>query len=349
MKRRTLLGTGICLAALLLTSVVSEAAGQWTAKITPTLNPLPIGLCGTVQIQVDDGTGGGRPRNPAGYLMSLADFDMSVTSPGAGAVVGQQVDPSHWSVCACQAGEAGAVATITASYPAKRLLPKERVRDVTFQATATVTLAASKGSVDPPGCGSPAPATIAAGVPATPIASAPGPAKTAAPAPATGKAGFPVPLSGGSVQPKTAMWDPEKPGAPSGVAIQGDNWVWNPVPGASKYRISTLSYGGVYQPDATVGGTPCGWTGGAEVTVPLYGPRGGPRPKGSTGSTGSTGGSGAASGAASGAQYLADARQWCGDEVAFALGNYVSAVFEIPNSPTPGVTRVVVSNPTKLP
>ena len=58
--------------AILLAPTLTSAQAPWTVTITPTLNPLPIGLCGAVQIQLVDASGNARPRNPAGYMMGLA-------------------------------------------------------------------------------------------------------------------------------------------------------------------------------------------------------------------------------------------------------------------------------------
>jgi hypothetical protein len=69
--------------------VTSEARAQWGVTLTPMLDPRPIGLCGAVHITLVDSTGDGTPRNPLGMLMSLADFDMSVTSADTRAVAGQ--------------------------------------------------------------------------------------------------------------------------------------------------------------------------------------------------------------------------------------------------------------------
>ena len=157
------LAAAVLLATSLIVPRAAAAQVPWTVTITPTLNPLPIGLCGAVRIQLADARGNVQPRNPAGLLMGLADFDMSVTAADPAAVVGQQIDASHWSVCACQAGAAGDVATITASYPARHLLPQARAPGVKFQTTQTVTLAAAKGGVNPPGCAATTPVTIAAG------------------------------------------------------------------------------------------------------------------------------------------------------------------------------------------
>ena len=156
------------LVPMLLASTPASAQRPFSVTIT-SRNPLPIGLCSAVQLQLVDGTGS-RPRNLAGYLMGIADFDMSVTAADPKAVVGHQVDQSHWSVCGCQAGKAGAEATITAAYPAQRLTARERLPGVAFQEKMTFKLSAAAGGVDPPGCSVPAPVTIAvAEMPTTPL------------------------------------------------------------------------------------------------------------------------------------------------------------------------------------
>ncbi|MCY7380636.1 MAG: hypothetical protein LH467_15015, partial [Gemmatimonadaceae bacterium] len=143
----------------------ADARGQWAVTIAPTMDPLPLGFCGAVRLQLLDETGKDRPRNPAGQLIGMADFDMSVTSSDTRAVVGQYIDASHWSVCACHAGVAGAIATITASYPARHLAPASRVPGVAFQKQATLTLTRGAGQANPRGCDAPQPAAIvAAGV-----------------------------------------------------------------------------------------------------------------------------------------------------------------------------------------
>lgn len=249
-------GTGIFLATLLVASLASEARGQWAVTITPTLNPLPIGFCGAVRIKLVDRTGNERPRNSAGSLMSLADFDMSVTSPDTRAVVGQQIDASHWSVCACQAGVAGAVATITASYPANRLLQRARVPGVNFQTMMTFTLSAAKGPVNPPGCLSPTPAMIAAaGLPATPLQS-PASARPVAPpvgAPVSATTPPPVPPAVTSPAPVAPPLLGPAPGAPP-VAVQ-------PAPArASVPPLAVATSPGLAPTGVTVNGTPASAT-----------------------------------------------------------------------------------------
>jgi hypothetical protein len=167
-----LLGLGITLtAAAAAQTRVSDASNPWTVTLTPTLNPLPIAFCAAVRLDLVDPNTGQRPRNPAGYLMGFADFDLSVTSADPRAVVGQPIGTTGWNVCGCQAGTPGAVATITASYPAAALPAKLRAPGVAFQTTTTVTLATAKGRVDPPVCVAPLPPPVI--VTATPLPPAP--------------------------------------------------------------------------------------------------------------------------------------------------------------------------------
>ncbi len=189
-----------------------DGASPWTVTVTATLNPLPIPFCGAVRVDITDPKTGQRPRNPAGALMGAADFDLSVTSPDPKAMVGQLNDPTNFLVCACLAG---AVGTITASYPANRLSAKARVPGVAFQTTATVTLAAAKGNVEAVGCKAPIPPTVVAG-PAAPL-------PTATKAPAVPK------TTGGSAPP------------PTGVTVTGPPLTatvsWTAAPNATRHAV----------------------------------------------------------------------------------------------------------------
>ncbi len=202
--RSPLLLLGICAtvtAAAGAQTRTADGSSPWTIQLRASINPLPIGLCGVVRLQVIDPVSGGTPRNPLGFFMGTADFDLSATSPDPGAVVGQLIDPNQFLVCSCLVGKVGAVGTITASYPANRLAAKARVPGVAFQTTATFTLAAAKGNVDPTGCGATAPPTAIAGpVPGpakVPVASPAPPAPTPIAAPPVRSA--PVPLPAGPI------------------------------------------------------------------------------------------------------------------------------------------------------
>lgn len=156
----------------LLSPTVSTAQSPWEVTVSLGLNPLPIPFCNSVRVDIIDPKTGQRPRNAGGALMGSADFDLTVTSADPRAMVGQPGDPNNFMVCACLAGKAGTVGTITATYPANRVPAKSRVPGVAFQTTTTFTLAAAKGSVDSPACAAPRPATIAAGS-KTPLPEAP--------------------------------------------------------------------------------------------------------------------------------------------------------------------------------
>src|SRR5450432_305372 len=126
----------------------SSTGGPWTVTIQPSVSALAIGSCSAVSLTIRDSTGKTTPRNPAGTLVSIADFEMSATSANGADVVGTQYSPSSFSACACQTGTVGEAATITAKYPGSPLDPKARAPHVEMQATAPLTLAAaSAGSV----------------------------------------------------------------------------------------------------------------------------------------------------------------------------------------------------------
>jgi hypothetical protein len=135
----------------------------------------------------------------------------------------------------------GAVATITASYPAARLTTKERWPGVVLQTTATFTLAAEKGAVNPPSC-STAPVTIAGGIPISAVPSAPATKTPTVPsvtrAPAGGGAGAPLtPAPPGAPAPSA----PAVGAAPTGVAVSGTPLIasvtWTASPNATRYAV----------------------------------------------------------------------------------------------------------------
>ena len=107
------------------------------------------------------------PRNPAGYRIGQADFDLTVTSPDGQSVVGQPVDAAHWSVCACKDAPAGTTGTITAAYPAQALDRRSRVPGVAIVVTTTFETAAAKGTTNPPGCAGSTPAPLKPAPPVT--------------------------------------------------------------------------------------------------------------------------------------------------------------------------------------
>jgi len=246
------------------TSTVPAGSGApWTVTLTTGLSALAIGTCGPIGIDLRDATGREYPRNPAGKLVSLADFDMTVTGSG---VVGQYSGASNWSACACQSASAGATATITATYPASALATTDRVPGVAFQASMQLPLAAGRGPYDPPGCSAAGSRTVATAVtalapvaaipvPLQPVPLQPAPLQPAPlqPAAAQPVAAQPVVLAPGS-QPIGTAPQPTRtavpaapaaapPGpAPIGVSATGTpgsaTLTWQPVAGVASYVVT---------------------------------------------------------------------------------------------------------------
>jgi hypothetical protein len=239
------LRTRVALLLLVMITMPAFAQAPWTVTVTPTLNPLPVGFCAAVQVNVRDASGADVPRNPQGYRITLADFDMTVSSPDAALVVGQQIDATHGSVCACQGAAPGTDATITASYPARALPESVRVQGASFQASAGFVLAAPKGTGNPPACTAPLsaatsrPARVAVG--AMPVS----PPMTVTPAPTPTRAD-PV----GQVSPKGAIGERIAPYAPGPLAVNVDmtaNGSWF-VPGSLTVSVDVGAHGSWFVP-----------------------------------------------------------------------------------------------------
>ncbi|MEO8577508.1 MAG: hypothetical protein ABI556_12440 [Gemmatimonadales bacterium] len=220
---------------VLIPSIMSsQAQAQWTVKITPTLNPLPIGLCAAIRLSVTDSTNQ-VPRNSSSYRVTLSDFDLSVTAPNPAAVAGIYYGASNWSVCACQKARVGSVATITASYPAVALAPTSRVSGVEVKASETFVIGNPVNNTDQPACQTPvasrgkpvAAATVAAAPPTMPppTSTAPStkpPASASEALPtgtsaATGNAAIPAPSGTVAPPPKPLPRGP----APESVSVKG--------------------------------------------------------------------------------------------------------------------------------
>lgn len=137
---------------MLIAPSVARAQEPWTVSLVPTMNPLPIGSCGAVWLTLKDSTGQDAPRNPAGNRVTIADFDMSVTSANPVAVAGAFNGPTNWSVCGCQGAKAGSEATVMATYPKKSLAQSTRVRGVSFTQSATFKLRRRMGGSEPRAC-----------------------------------------------------------------------------------------------------------------------------------------------------------------------------------------------------
>jgi len=239
LRIRRLFECTISVAALLF-ATSAGAQSPWTVTVTPTLNPLAIGFCGAIQLTVADERGE-VPRNLSGARVTIADFDIAVTSPDRTSVAAQRLDASHWSACACQGAVAGTAGTVTATYPAEALQREARVPGVKVKASATFTLAATKGTFNPPACSgastAPTATTTAAAMPAVtgpPLTAVPDPftkvvsAQPASTVPATVAPARPEPIAALPDQPvsapRTAVTPaaPAPPGpAPGGIQITG--------------------------------------------------------------------------------------------------------------------------------
>jgi len=217
-------------AALLLTSPMSNAqAPQWTVAVGSTMNPLPIGLCAAVSLGVRDPLLRDVPRNPQGYRVTLADFDVTVSGYSAS---GYYIDATHFQVCACQGGTPGAQATVTATYPAQALPAASRVPGVSIQVSSQFMLAKPVGTVNPPSC-----ANVAA-APANTVQTNPAVAASGT-APATSRTpGTIVPATPAPSGPATALVPVNPTGFTAGQGGPGEVLLsWNPVPDAAYYVL----------------------------------------------------------------------------------------------------------------
>jgi len=174
----------LLLVVRLIVPALAGAQTPWIVTLTPTVNPLPIGTCGPVWVKVVDPATQDAPRNPSGGMVTIADFDLTV-SHGGTSVTGQYTDASHWAACGCQGASSGTVATITAKYPGALLSARIRVPKVAFETTATIELTAARSSWDPPSCVA-AKRAAATPVPAPPAAATATTVAPPAPVPLTG-------------------------------------------------------------------------------------------------------------------------------------------------------------------
>jgi len=142
----------LMLAGGLLAPALASAQGPWDVALTPTMDPLPIGACGRIDLKLFDPATKGTPLNPLRSSVKLADFDIAVTTPDGTSAAVKWDGASHVFACGCQGATPGTVATVTATYPAKGLAARARVPGVEFQETATVTLREPQGDFNPPEC-----------------------------------------------------------------------------------------------------------------------------------------------------------------------------------------------------
>ena len=75
---------------------------------------------------------------------------MAIESAEPHAVAGRATGGNVWSACACQGATVGSQVTLIATYPAKALDDKLRVRGVALETRTSITLAPPKLKVTPP-------------------------------------------------------------------------------------------------------------------------------------------------------------------------------------------------------
>ena len=224
-------GSGVPIGCEKLKTTTTAAGGTapWSVTLTTSLSAIPIGTCAPIGIDLRDAGGKEFPRNPAGKLVSLADFDMTVTGGGA---AGLYAGASNWSVCGCQAGTPGSLTTIVATYPAAPLAANARSPGVAFQSSMRIPLGAAVGRADPPACSGAGSRTI---VTTQPVATAPVAITPAAPTPVT------APQPTRTAVPAAPVTLPPAP-APSAVTVSGTSvsatLSWQPVAGVASYVVT---------------------------------------------------------------------------------------------------------------
>jgi hypothetical protein len=229
-----------------LSSVAATAQipPAWTVSVTPSLNPLPVGMCGAVHLRVFDPGTGDVPRNAQGARVTIADFDLSIEGTS---VAVNQIDAYHYDVCGCPGGSPGGTVKVVATYPAQALAANARVRGVQITAEAPLVLAAPKGSSVPGACAAIANSSARGAVtrgPADPFA----PALTASPI----QVGSVATRDAGSGPQPAAMVNPSGfssiQTAPNTVLLH-----WQPVSGVAYYALfgPGLPPGGVKVSNAT--------------------------------------------------------------------------------------------------
>ena len=293
---KNLSGIPIGCSKIKTTTAQSGSMAPWTVTLANGLSAIPIGGCRAISIDLRDASGKEWPRNPAGRLLSLADFDMAVSAASGSTVAGMGAGATIWTACACQGSTIGAPATITATYPARALPEDARVKGMSFQSSVAVPLSAAQGGTNPPGCTSPSAPTIASTggapiramptrpLPATTIPTAPTTVATVPSGGVTGVIQAPAmtlapPATPVAVAPTTARGDmptgvarPAGP-APMGVTATGTpasaTLAWQPVTGAASYVVTRLE-GTVASTPQTVAAPATGMTDGGLSPATTY-------------------------------------------------------------------------------
>ncbi len=159
-------------------ALAQDSVSPWRVTLTPP-SVVRVGSCGAVQLSVLNAAGTDAPRTASGYRIGMDQFDMSVSGAR---VAGHRIDAHHFAVCACQGAIPGAIAKVTATYPARALDATAVAQNVRIEREATFTVAMAMGQLNPAACAAPS----APSVPAP--ASQPSRTPTASVAPATPQA-----------------------------------------------------------------------------------------------------------------------------------------------------------------
>ena len=176
----------LALVASVLTPPIAGAQNPWTVKVYSTLNPLPIGVCAAVRLDILDPATSAKPRRPTGDYVTITDFDVTVTSPKGNSVAPNWITAYNLLACGCQSGSVGDNGVVTATYPARALPEYARVPNVAFQIKGDFSLSKPQNGTNPPSCSTPSvapvvsvpplptkPASVTTISTATPIAPAP--------------------------------------------------------------------------------------------------------------------------------------------------------------------------------
>ena len=172
MKTLTALSLAIALCSKTAGAQGNSANAPWKVMLTSAAAPIPIAACHAVAFSVLTPNGKERARNPAGMLVQMEEFDLTVAGATATAAAGQYRGANFFSVCACQGAAVGSKGTVTARYPSASLAAKSRVPGMKIQVSAPFTIGAAQGASDPPECQelktqAPAPAAAPAPQPLT--------------------------------------------------------------------------------------------------------------------------------------------------------------------------------------
>lgn len=192
--------------------VTSSAETTWMIRMRAVQSPVPVGACTPIEVITRDGSGE-VPLRPDGKQLTWQDFDFALAA-GADAFAWRDNNPGSRFLCARRAG---AVGTVTVTYPGSHLRSPQLIPGVRIQQSLQVS---STGST---------------GAPAAPVPAAVRPTSTPAEPPrARAEAAIPQP----EVTARGGLTDGNLGGAAGGSAGGTSAGGASPVgPGAMTLRI----------------------------------------------------------------------------------------------------------------